>query len=63
VQAGEERAVDRLSLRRTGGVGEAAADGDHAPGEVALVELANDAVDGDGGVAADAPAIFAGTGS
>jgi hypothetical protein len=46
-----------LHPRRQAGIGEAATDGDDAAGEVALVELPVDAVDGHGGVATDATAL------
>jgi glycosyltransferase involved in cell wall biosynthesis len=39
------------------GIDEASVDGDDAPGEIALVELPDDAVNRDGGVAADASAF------
>jgi hypothetical protein len=55
---GMERQVLALVLDpgRGRGVEQATRDGDHAAGEEALVELPVGAVDGDSGVAADAPA-------
>jgi hypothetical protein len=47
---------------RQAGIGQAATDGDDAAGEVALVELPVDAVDGHGGVASDATALGDGEG-